>query len=208
MNSLSTLYQQTFGRLRPINIDNIPGFRQQTVIDDFPDISCPTNPPLSTSERTVFGTQGCIVYCYPSTGGVLIKNADLVDMLFLSLPRSHISQRSPNADEEDRFCALLRRTGAKWWSSREDVIDALMGMRDMTEEEETVLEFGWPTDGVGAWVLRFASEDQLPRDFGRLRLAMDMEEKLQIMIEYGATFVEDVTQVEELYPKHHEVFGN
>jgi hypothetical protein len=71
----------------------------------------------------------------------------------------------------------------------------------MTEEEAKVVEFGWPTDGVGVWVLSFASAEQLPRDFGRMHLAMNMEEKIQIMKEYGATFVEDVTQVEELYDR-------
>jgi hypothetical protein len=92
-----------------------PIFRQRTVTDDQPDGSCPTNPPLSTTERTVFGIWGCVVYGYPSTGGVLRKDADLVDMLFLSLPRSHASQRSPSAEEEDRFCNLLRRSAATVW---------------------------------------------------------------------------------------------
>ncbi|KAF7527033.1 hypothetical protein PCG10_003234 [Penicillium crustosum] len=135
-------------------------------------------PRLSTTERTEFGTGpgGCVVYGYPSTGGVLVKEADLLDMLFLSLSRSHESQRSPSVDEEDRFCNLMRQTGAKWWSSREDMLEARLGAREMTEEEEKVLVFGWPTDGV----------------------AMNMEEKIQMMREYGATFVEDVTQVEEL----------
>ncbi|GIK01853.1 hypothetical protein Aspvir_005894 [Aspergillus viridinutans] len=166
---------------------------------DSQDVSCPTNPSESTTERTEFGTRGCLIYGYPSTGGVLIKEADLLDLLFLSLPRSHVSLRSPSADEEDRFCNLLRRTGATWWPSREDWVEVQLGMREMTEEEEKVVEFGWPTDGVGVWVLRFMSAEQLPRDFGRMRLAMNMEEKIQIMREYGATFVEDVTQVEELY---------
>ncbi|KAF3403481.1 hypothetical protein F1880_009480 [Penicillium rolfsii] len=167
---------------------------------DVPDdwISCPMLPPLPTTERTEFGPQGCIVYGYPSTGGVLVKEADLLDMLFLSLPRSHGSQRSPNADEEDRFCNLMRRTGAKWWSSKEDRLEALIGMRDMTEEEEREVVFGWPTDGVGVWVLRFESAEQFPRDFGKINFVMNMEEKIQIMREYGATFVEDVTQLEEL----------
>ncbi|KAF7585124.1 hypothetical protein BBP40_012318 [Aspergillus hancockii] len=196
---LLTFCQQTIGRLLPINVDRFPIFRQRTVTDDQPDGSCPTNPPLSTTERTVFGIWGCVIYGYPSTGGVLRKKADLVDMLFLSLPRSHVSLRSPSADEEDRFCNLLRRTGATWWPSREDWVEVQLDMREMTEEEAKVVEFGWPTDGVGVWVLRFASVEQLPRDFGRIRLAMNMEEKIQIMREYGATFVEDITQVEELH---------
>ncbi|KAL4888246.1 hypothetical protein BDV59DRAFT_188996 [Aspergillus ambiguus] len=70
-------------------------------MDDRPDGSCPTNPPLSTTERTVFDTWGCVIYGYPSTGGVLRKDADLVDMRFLSLSRSYVrptpTLRSTNA---------------------------------------------------------------------------------------------------------------
>jgi len=186
------------GRLLPINVGI---FYQRTVMDDDSQrVSCPTNPPLSMTERTKFGTgQGCIVYGYPSTGGVLVKRANLLDMLFLSLPRFHELQRSPSADEEDRFCNFMRRTGATLWPSKEDVIEVEVGLREATEEEEKVLVFGWPTDGVGVWVLRYKSARDLPKDFGRLSLAMNMEEKIQIMREYGAIFVEDVTQVEELF---------
>lgn len=193
----------TLGIIFPISINPISNYfyRRKVIGDsrnDWP--SSYMSPPLSTAERTNFGTGlgGCVIYGYPSTGGVLVKKADLLDMLFLSLSRSHESQRSPNVDEEDRFCNLMRRTGAKWWSSREDWIEALLGARDMTEEEEKVLVFGWPTDGVGVWVLRYESDRQLPKDFGRISLAMNMEEKIEIMREYGATFVEDITQVEEL----------
>jgi hypothetical protein len=50
----------------------------------------------------------------------------------------------------------------------------------------------------GVWVLRFASDMQVPRDIGRMYYAANMEERIQIMKEYGAEFVEDVSQVEEL----------
>ncbi|RAH68024.1 uncharacterized protein BO66DRAFT_421892 [Aspergillus aculeatinus CBS 121060] len=181
---LTTLCHQTMGRLFPINEDRLSFFGQRTAKDDPQDrvYSCPAGPARSTTERTRFGTLGCTVYGYPSTGGVLIKEADLLDMLFLSLPRSHVSQRSPSAEEEDRS----------------DWLEVQMGLRQMTEEEEKVIVYGWPADGVGVWVLRFASANELPDDFGRMNLAMNMEEKIQIMKEYGATFVEDVTQVEEL----------
>jgi uncharacterized protein YifE (UPF0438 family) len=177
-----------------------PIFHQRTVMDDRSQRgSCPRSPPLSTTERTEFGALGCIVYGYPSTGGVLIKEADLLDMLFLSLSRFHASQRSPSADEEDRFCNLMRRTGATLWPSKEYWIEVELGAREATEEEEEkVLVFCWPTDGVGVWVLRTGSARQMPRDFGRMSLAMNMEEKIQMMREYGATFVEDVAQVEKL----------
>jgi hypothetical protein len=165
---------------------------------DSQDFSCPTNPPPSAIERTVFGARGCVVYGYPSAGGVFIKEADFVDMVFLSLSRSHASQRSPSADEEDKFCRLMRRAGATLWPSKQDWIDVQIGMREMTEEEEKVMVFGWPADGVGVWVLRYRNAGQVPKDFGRMSMAMNMEEKIQIMREYGATFVEDITQVEEL----------
>ena len=201
---VSTLGQQTIGRIFPINIDPISNyfFNRPTAMEDSGNdwTSCPMLPPLSTTVRTNFGsgTGGCVVYGYPSTGGVLVKEADLLDMLFLSLSRSHESQRSSSVHEEDRFCNIMRRTGAKWWASREDRLEVRFGAREMTEEEEKVLVFGWPTDGVGVWVLRYESDRQLPKDFGRMSLAMNMEEKIQMMREYGAAFVEDVTQVEEL----------
>ncbi|OJZ83576.1 hypothetical protein ASPFODRAFT_48988 [Aspergillus luchuensis CBS 106.47] len=195
-NFLSTLCQQVIGCSLPIAISSI--FPQQTVMRDSR-IFAPIGPALSTTERTVFGPGGCVVYGYPSTGGVLIKDGpDLLDMLFLSVPRSHASQRSPSADEEDRFCNLMRRTGAKFWPSKEEWIAVKMGRRDITEEEEKVMVYGWPTDGVGVWVLRYRSASQMPRDFGRMSFAMNMDERIQIMKEYGATFFEDVTQVKEL----------
>ncbi|KAL4733531.1 hypothetical protein BDV11DRAFT_199837 [Aspergillus similis] len=150
------------------------------------------------TERTVFDTRACTVYGYPSTGGVLIKEADLLNMVFLSLSRSHALQRAPSADEEDRFCNLLQRTGATFWARKQDWFDVQVGLRESTEEEQKVMVYGWPADGVGVWVLRFASAAELPRDFGRVSFAMDMEEKIQIMKEYGAVFVEDVTQGKEL----------
>ncbi|KAI9371577.1 hypothetical protein BJX61DRAFT_511002 [Aspergillus egyptiacus] len=202
LNFLSTLWQQTMGRLLPINVDSFPLFHQRTVMDDPQKTRvyvCPARlPPLPTTDRTEFDTGGCTVYGYPSTGGVLIKEADLLDMLFLSLPRFRVSHRSPSADEEDRFCDLLRRTGATFWPSKQDWLDVQVGLREITEEEAKVTVYGWPADGVGVWVLRYPSASELPSDIGRVSLAMNMEEKIQIMREYGATFVEDVTQVEEL----------
>ncbi|GFN15252.1 hypothetical protein AtubIFM55763_010534 [Aspergillus tubingensis] len=201
---LSFLCAQTIGRVLPINVDRLPIMgRRLPALDgveeqDDSAVSCPVNPPLPTTERTVFSPEGCRVYGYPSTGGVLIKNADLVDLLFLSLPRFQAVQRASSVDEEDRFCKLLRRTGATCWPSREDELEAVLGLREMTEEEKKVLVFGWPADGVGVWVLRFANANEMPRDFMRISFAMNMEERIVVMREYGATFVEDVSRVEEL----------
>ncbi|KAL2824584.1 hypothetical protein BJY01DRAFT_230429 [Aspergillus pseudoustus] len=120
-------------------------------------------------------------------------------MGFLSLPRLYPPQRSPSADDEKRFCTLLRRAGATLWPSKRDWEGTRIGIGEPTEEEEKVMVCGWPVDGLaGVWVLRFASAEKLPGDFGRMSFAINMEEKIEIMKEYGATFVEDVTQAEEL----------
>ncbi len=52
---------------------------------DRPDGSCPQNPPLDMNKRTKFGRLGCTAYGYPLSGGVLIKEVDVVDMQFFSL---------------------------------------------------------------------------------------------------------------------------
>lgn len=50
--------------------------------------SCSTNLPLSTTKRTAFGyLPGCTIYGHPSSGGILIKEADILDMQFRSLNR-------------------------------------------------------------------------------------------------------------------------
>ncbi|KAE8312373.1 hypothetical protein BDV41DRAFT_539372 [Aspergillus transmontanensis] len=72
------------------------------------------------------------------TGGVLIKEAGL-DVLLLSLPHSHVSQRSPSADKEDKFCNLMRRTGATCWTSKQDWFDVQVGLREITEEEKVMV---------------------------------------------------------------------
>lgn len=48
--------------------------------------------------------------------------------------------------------------------------------------ERRVLVFGWPTDGVGVWVLRVGDQREVPRDFGRVRLAVSMDERASLVV--------------------------
>ena len=150
------------------------------------------------ASRTIFGSRGCNIYGYPSSGGIFVKKADVLDLLYLSPSRSQACERSPDSDEEDKFCASLQRVGAKWWISKQDWINAILGARDLTDEESKVVVYGWPTEGAGVWVLRYGSEDDVPYDFGRLRLALTMEKRIVIMQEYNAEIAEDAFQVPEL----------
>jgi hypothetical protein len=98
-------------------------------------------------------------------------------MLFLSLLRSHALERAASVEDKDAFYKLLPQTAATCLASKRGWMEA----QEMTEEEKKVLVLGCPANGVGVWVLRFASDRQLPRVFGRRGFAMNMEEKIQIM---------------------------
>lgn len=164
---------------------------------DNPFGSCPQNPGLNTNKRTEFGRLGCTVYGYPSSGGILIKEVDVVDMQFLHLDRFAAAQRSSNIIEEDKFCTRLRMIGAVWWADEQEWINVQLGLRGKTELESRQLVFGWPTNGKGVWVLRYENERAVPRDFGKVSLAVDMDERCRVMREYGARFY-DPEGVEEL----------
>lgn len=68
----------------------------------------------------------------------------------------------------------------------------------MTDQEKRVVVFGWPAEGEGVWVLRYACWREVPGDFGRVGMARDMQERIRVMREYGAAFVEEEGEVEEL----------
>ena len=165
---------------------------------DTPNGSCPQNPPLDVKKRTQFNRLGCTVYGYPSSGGILIKEVDVVDMQFLQLDRFNAAQRSSNLIREDEFCARMRKIGAIWWADEQAWIDVQLGIRERTELESRQLIFGWPANGEGVWVLRYANESEVPRDFGKISLAIDMDERCRVMKHYGATFYADAETVHEL----------
>lgn len=92
----------------------------------------------------------------------------------------------------------MRMVGATWWAGEQEWIDVQLGLQDRTEVQGWRLVFGWPLSGHGVWVLRYESESALPKDFGRITLAVDMDERCQVMRECGARFYDDPGSVEEL----------
>ena len=144
---------------------------------------------------------GCTIYGYPSTGGILVKdNATILDMDYLSLPRFDAVERSFDSAEEDAFCERLRRVGATWWQYNCEWLDNLMEHSDelVTDEQKRIMVYGWPADGRGVWVLKYQQPGDLPDGFGKVRMAADMEEKIEAMKALGAEFVANPDEVEEL----------
>jgi hypothetical protein len=73
------------------------------------------NPPLPTA-RSRLTRHGARVACWPSTGGVYVEHADIIDMHFLGLNRFADTDRSYNVTAEDEFCTTLKMLGTDWWS--------------------------------------------------------------------------------------------
>ena len=150
---------------------------------DNPFGSCPTNPPLHHHTYSLrLPPRMHRLRLRPDQG------TDIVGTQFLSLNRFQRSKRSTNIVEEDNFCALRLRLRATWWASEQEWIDVQLWVRDGTELEKRVLVFGWPSDGVGIWMLRVASGREVPSDCGRLGMTISMDERIEVMKKYGALF--------------------
>jgi len=190
----------------------------------------PDYPSQPTNVRSYFNSDGCHIHGHPSTGGILIKRSvNLVDLQYLSLPRLSASERSPDVTEEDKFCAMLKRLGATWWRDEAEFLRAFHGKdrydedrylpheRPVTPENEAAnekrarqrLTFGWPTSGAGVWVTKFKPFLSRPEGYWRkMDFALSMEERIVVMQEFGAEFVEDVGMVRELNePWSEDVYG-
>lgn len=57
--------------------------------------------------------------------------------------------------------------------------------RQETAEEAAQTILGWPESG-GLWALRARDVDRLPRDAWRLYMALTMEERCRIILDFGA----------------------
>lgn len=161
------------------------------------DLSCPSNEYV-TNKRTTFGRVTATVFGWPSTGGVIVKDAaNSVDLVFLGVDRLHASERAATAAEEDAFCEKLYLIGANWWEDEDDYNNVQLGARRRSPVEEQELVFGYPANG-GVWVLTYANRNDIPMDFGRINMARDMDERCSIMREYGATYYDDAGQASRI----------
>lgn len=65
--------------------------------------------------RSIVSKHKARVACWPSSGGVWIKHADLVELDFLDLDRFADTPQQFNQTAEDEFCKRLKMIGAEWW---------------------------------------------------------------------------------------------
>ncbi|KAL9115809.1 MAG: hypothetical protein Q9227_000177 [Pyrenula ochraceoflavens] len=156
--------------------------------------------------RTVFYPSGREARGYPSTGGLLLLPFDIAVAQHLNLPRLSPSRRAQNVTDEDIFCKRLRLLGAKWWRSDHDHAEKLIGFTEATEEEKKRIIVGWPSNGHGVWIMRMHNEGPRPRDYGKLRMCLNMDERCALLDSWGAEFYDDPKNVEkaQTWSLHHK----
>lgn len=153
-------------------------------------------PPQSQSHRTSFGAgPGTLVFGWPSKGGLyVLRGCGGVELDFLQLDRFNVTIRSQNPAEEDAHCANMRKLGATWFESEEAF---LLSALQHSRPDRLVLFAGWPLAG-GVWVLKTTYAEASSRGLGRIKNALNMEERCQAIEKLGGIFYADPKDCEHL----------
>ena len=167
--------------------------------------------PNACRRSNIFSGDGYLV-AYPSTGGVvLLRNPLAVDLQHLGLPNTHDTARS--AAEDDDLATRMVQLGAQWWPNWD------LYFRHSSRVElgffydyhfPSRVDVAFPTTG-GAWVANFtqdapryqyedkACQSWLPHEPDRwrvkMRYALTMNDKSEVMKDLGGTFYTSVDEV-------------
>ncbi|MCJ1371367.1 hypothetical protein MMC20_002582 [Loxospora ochrophaea] len=157
--------------------------------------------------RIHFNSHGATAKGYPSTGGVLVKGLNAVDLVYLGASR-HEETLRPTMDaspEEDAWCVKLRKLAPRWYRNVKDRDDAVFGDRPTTKAEEEQVFVGYEDDsnGGGIWVMQWV-HGQRPVGWGRYELCLTMQERCRAMEELGATRYQHADEVEALTESYDE----
>ncbi|KAF2827969.1 hypothetical protein CC86DRAFT_369148 [Ophiobolus disseminans] len=145
------------------------------------------------TQRSSLLKHGARIACWPSTGGVWIKHADLVDLNFLGLSRFLDTSRQFDQAAEDNFCTKLKMLGAEWWA-----LPAQFEDRKHLGEKQfacDTLESCFEPDVANRWIIAWPEDSQSvcyvsisqakEQDPARLYNAFDMQERCNMILSVG-----------------------
>ncbi|KAI9861626.1 MAG: hypothetical protein M1813_005236 [Trichoglossum hirsutum] len=158
----------------------------------------------------------CKVTAYPSPGGIVLGYFSAVELAYLNLSRTKPANRSSDPAEEDDLALRMLGLGAHWWPSWD--------LYALHQEQILVgvpydfhfppdVNVGYPSSGKGVWVFKFSADKQTwgeeddrkpylerrPDDWeGRIKMALTMDERCEILEAFGATFYEKVEDCEDI----------
>jgi hypothetical protein len=139
--------------------------------------------PPEPNARSTITKHGARVACWPSTGGIWIKHANLLDMNFLDLDRFEDTPRQPDHAAEDEFCTRLRLVGADWWrfplrleNKKNETCNTLETCFEPDIKNKYL--FAWPEDQMIACYVSIASAENLDGELlGGYHHATNMRER-------------------------------
>ncbi|KAI9706745.1 MAG: hypothetical protein M1820_004715 [Bogoriella megaspora] len=154
------------------------------------------------SQRVAILPNGAKAIGLPSTGGVLIKSVNAVDLIHLDVSRKMSTMR-PNphiSSEEDEWCAKLRSLAPTWYRSLRDWENAEVGDRLLktdAEKQETFVGYSVAPNSKSILVIR-SPNGLMPDGFGAYRMCFTMQERCEVMERFGAIGYDTKDEVDEL----------
>jgi hypothetical protein len=166
--------------------------------------------------RTEFLSWSCLVTAYPSSGGIVLGYFSAVELVHLNLSRTKPANRSSDPAEEDDLALRMLRLGAHWWPSWD-----LYAVHRGQISEDIPYDFhfppkvnvGYPSLGKGMWVFKFSADERTwdkederkpyletkPDDWeGKIGMTLTMDERCEVLKDFGATFYEKVEDCEDI----------
>jgi hypothetical protein len=167
--------------------------------------------PPKVEPRTEFLHLHCKVTAYPSVGGIVVGYFTAVQLKQLGLSNVEIAVRSQDKSEEDELALTMMRHGAHWWPSKKFYSHHSERMTDMPIPYgfhfPPRVNVGYPSSGKGVWVFKFSEDafiwdqdgltrpdvNRMPDDwYGRINMALDGDERCEILKCFGAKFFDNV----------------
>ncbi|KAI9870061.1 MAG: hypothetical protein M1830_004733 [Pleopsidium flavum] len=168
------------------------------------------------STRTEFLPLSCKATVYPSSGGIVLGYFSAVELAHLNLSRTKPANRSSHPAEEDDLALRMLRLGAHWWPSwdlyalhQERIIEGIPYDFHFPPN----VNVGYPSSGKGVWVFKFSADKQTwdeederkpylerkPDDWdGKINMALTMDERCEVLKDFGATFYENVEDCKDI----------
>jgi len=166
-----------------------------------PQASPPARPRIS------FGFIKCTVYSYPTQGGIITAAFSDPELSFLGLSRTATDPGvSSDPDTEDAFGLRMLQLGARWWPSLKfQQRHFTYGSIPYGYHYPPDLQVSYPSTGSGVWVLAVWAGNwekwdppRRPENWSKLRLCGNMDERCEVLKEFGATFYERVDEYDKL----------
>lgn len=157
--------------------------------------------------RVAINSSGAIATDLPSTGGILIKHVNAVDLEHLSASRNTSTARpSPNvASQGDGWCAKLRSLAPAWYRTMSDWYCTIDDKRPQTTAELQQTFIAYPSSPKSGPILVIRSVDgAMPEGWGAYDMCFTMQERCDVMQQCGAIAYDTVGEVEELTGRYEE----